>query len=345
MSDTEANINDENTPDEVDSTEAIEDIQPAAEADEIEDTDDIAEDQETEADEDIEDAEETEDSQEAQEAEDAEDAEADEDESEVSEEAEDTDSDEESEDTEPREPMTAAEVAATVEAILFSTDTPMTAAKILQVAELSCKRDVTDAVDILNDRYEDSGSAFRIEMIAGGYRLQTLEAYHQVLARLFKSKSESKLSQPAMETLSIVAYRQPVLRADIEAIRGVACGEVLRKLMEKMLIKIVGRAEVIGRPMLYGTTRRFLEVFGLASLSDLPRSEELREAPAPPQKKPPAPEPEGTEESDAEADAEAPQTDQPEEQPTEQPAPIETETPEAPEAPQESDEPEEPAAG
>ena len=214
------------------------------------------------------------------------------------------------EENEEREPLTPEETAAVVEAILFSTDTPLTATKILQVAELSCKRDVIDAIDILNDRYEESGSAFRIEMIAGGYRLQTLEAYHQVLSRLFKAKSESKLSQPAMETLSIVAYRQPVLRADIEAIRGVACGEVLRGLMEKMLIKIVGRAEVIGRPMLYGTTRRFLEVFGLASLNDLPRADELRQAQ---QKKTPPPAEEAPDgESDDDAQDEAPEPDQPE---------------------------------
>ena len=193
------------------------------------------------------------------------------------------------------------ETAATVEAILFSTDTPITAAKILQVAELDSKRQVADAVDLLNTRYEEAGSAFRIEAIAGGYRLQTLEAYHEVLSRLFKAKSESKLSQPAMETLSIVAYRQPVLRADIEAIRGVACGEVLRGLMEKLLIKIVGRAEVIGRPMLYGTTRRFLEIFGLASLKDLPRSEELRETRKITQTVPVA---EGPEDSDEDAEPE-----------------------------------------
>jgi len=206
----------------------------------------------------------------------------------------------------------ADETAATVEAILFSTDAPITAAKILQVAELSSKGDVTGAIELLNARYEEAGSAFRIEAIAGGYRLQTLEAYHQVLSRLFKAKSESKLSQPAMETLSIVAYRQPVLRADIEAIRGVACGEVLRGLMEKMLIKIVGRAEVIGRPMLYGTTRRFLEVFGLASLNDLPRADELRQRPKKTQTPPPAHEPdesdqdnEGTESDEAEAPSES----------------------------------------
>jgi len=172
----------------------------------------------------------------------------------------------------------ADEAVSTVEAILFSTEAPLTAAKIAQVAELSGKREVTQAIEALNARYERAGSAFRIESVAGGYRLQTLEAYHEVLSRLFKAKSESRLSQPAMETLAIVAYRQPVLRADIEAIRGVACGEVLRGLLDKQLVKIVGRAEVIGRPMLYGTTRRFLEVFGLGKLDDLPQAEELRQA-------------------------------------------------------------------
>jgi len=106
----------------------------------------------------------------------------------------------------------------------------------------------------------------------------TLPQYHDVISRLFKTRNDSRLSQAAMETLSIVAYRQPVLRADIEAIRGVACGEVLRSLMEKQLVKIVGRAEVLGRPMLYGTTRRFLEIFGLNSLDELPKFEELRKS-------------------------------------------------------------------
>lgn len=105
--------------------------------------------------------------------------------------------------------------------------------------------------------------------------------YHDVLARLVTSKKDTRLTQASLETLAIVAYRQPILRADIEAIRGVASGEVLRGLMERQLIKIVGRAEVIGRPMLYGTTKQFLEIFGLASLDDLPRMEELRALDAP----------------------------------------------------------------
>ena len=170
------------------------------------------------------------------------------------------------------------EQIAAVEAVLFSTDAPLTPAKIMEAADLPGRRAVTRAVETLNDRYERNGAAFRIEAIAGGYRMQTLGRHHEVLSRLFKARSETKLSRAGMETLAIVAYRQPVLRADIEAIRGVASGEVLRGLIEKQLVKIVGRAEVLGRPMLYGTTRRFLEIFGLKDLDDLPRVEEFREA-------------------------------------------------------------------
>jgi segregation and condensation protein B len=112
--------------------------------------------------------------------------------------------------------------------------------------------------------------------------MMTRPEYHDVLARLLKVRSESRLTNAALETLAVVAYRQPIIRADIESVRGVACGDMLRKLMDKNLVKIVGRAEVLGRPMLYGTTRHFLEVFGLNSLDDLPNVEQLR-APARPQ--------------------------------------------------------------
>jgi len=173
-----------------------------------------------------------------------------------------------------REP--ADSEAAVVEAILFASDSPVPASKISQVAELSGQKAVNAAVKRLNERYASIGAAFRIEAIAGGYQLLTAPRYHDVLAKLFRAKSDSRLSQAALETMAIVAYRQPILRADIEAIRGVASGEILRSLMDKQLVKIVGRAEVLGRPMLYGTTKRFLEVFGLSSLEDLPRVEELR---------------------------------------------------------------------
>jgi len=168
-----------------------------------------------------------------------------------------------------------AEEHATVEAMLFATDSPISAAKISSVAEIPV-RNVKKAIAALNDRYEAVGAAYRIEAIAGGYQMLTLPEYHDVLSRLLRTRHQSRLSQAALETLAIVAYRQPIIRADIEAIRGVACGEMLRSLLDKGLVKIVGRAEVLGRPMLYGTTKRFLEVFGLASLDDLPRVEELR---------------------------------------------------------------------
>ncbi|MBN1943588.1 MAG: SMC-Scp complex subunit ScpB [Phycisphaerae bacterium] len=173
--------------------------------------------------------------------------------------------------------------AAVVEAVLFTGDAPLAAAKIAAATELPPRR-IKQAVERLNERYTRGGHAFRVEELAGGYRMMTLPEFHDVLGRLLNVKKESRLSQAALETLAIVAYRQPILRADLEAIRGVASGEVLRGLLERQLVKIVGRAEVIGRPMLYGTSRRFLEVFGLANLDDLPRVEELRsgaEAPPP----------------------------------------------------------------
>jgi segregation and condensation protein B len=176
----------------------------------------------------------------------------------------------------------AAQTAAVVEAILFTSDSPLSAARIAEVAELPSPREVKDAVALLNERYERDGAAFRIQAIAGGYQMLTRQEFHDVVARLLRDRSDSRLSQAALETLAIVAYRQPILRADIEAIRGVACGELLRSLLEKQLVRIVGRAEVIGRPILYGTTRRFLEIFGLSSLEDLPKVEELRSGAASP---------------------------------------------------------------
>ncbi|MFB3894041.1 MAG: SMC-Scp complex subunit ScpB [Phycisphaerae bacterium] len=183
---------------------------------------------------------------------------------------------EESSADESAEQAAQADAAAAVEAVLFAADSPLTAARIVQVVKLPGQRAARQIIAGLNEKYEKMSCAFRIESLAGGYQMLTQPEHHGVLARLYRARSESKLSAAAMETLAIVAYRQPILRADVEAIRGVASGEVLRTLMERQMVKIVGRAEVLGRPMLYGTTRRFLEVFGLASLEDLPRIEELR---------------------------------------------------------------------
>jgi segregation and condensation protein B len=135
---------------------------------------------------------------------------------------------------------------------------------------------VAEAVDQLNAQYAETNRAFRIESVSGGRQMLTIAAYGPVLSRMKGSRAQTRLSQPALETLAIIAYRQPILRAQLEAIRGVACGEVLKSLIDRRLVKITGRAEEVGRPMLYGTTPEFLRVFGIASLSDLPLAKDLR---------------------------------------------------------------------
>ena len=167
-------------------------------------------------------------------------------------------------------------VESVIEAVLFASDEPLTAERLVGVLETGSVKQVRRAVGRLNRQYKQQGRAFRIEQIAGGYQMMTLPAYNPWIRRLLRARTDTKLSPAALETLAIVAYKQPVIRADIEAIRGVACGEVLRNLMYKGLVKMVGRAEVLGRPMLYGTTRKFLDTFGLSSLKDLPKTEDLK---------------------------------------------------------------------
>ncbi|MHC5083918.1 MAG: SMC-Scp complex subunit ScpB [Planctomycetota bacterium] len=144
------------------------------------------------------------------------------------------------------------------------------------VATLETVIEAVLCVKALNQKYRDNGRAFRIEKISGGYQMMTLAAFNSWISKLIKVRSDNKLTPASLECLAIVAYKQPIIRADIEAIRGVASGEVLRNLMYKGMVKIVGRAEILGRPMLYGTTKKFLDVFGLANLKDLPKIEELK---------------------------------------------------------------------
>ena len=119
------------------------------------------------------------------------------------------------------------------------------------------------------------GRAFRIEPVSGGFRLMTRPEHAPVIAAMHRARASTRLSRASLETLAIIAYRQPMTRAELESIRGVACGEVLRSLLDRRMIKIAGRAEELGRPMLYGTTPQFLDAFGLASIKDLPKPEEL----------------------------------------------------------------------
>lgn len=163
-----------------------------------------------------------------------------------------------------------------VEALLISSDRPLTEARLAAVLGLpssGAARAVREAVETLNRQYDEQGRSFRAERVAGGWQLLTRAELGELLTRLHAERQQARLSQAALETLAIIAYRQPVMRAEVEAIRGVACGDVLRGLLERRLVKIVGRAEELGRPMLYGTTRTFLDVFGLAGLDDLPALE------------------------------------------------------------------------
>ncbi len=161
-----------------------------------------------------------------------------------------------------------------LEALLMGTHHPLTAGRLAELMELESTRPIRKAIKSLNQQYADTERSFRIEQVAGGYQILTLPKYGESLKRLHQREIDARLTKAALETLAIIAYKQPILRADIEAIRGVACGETIRSLMEKHLVKIAGRAEVPGRPILYGTTKRFLELFGLNSTKDLPQPED-----------------------------------------------------------------------
>lgn len=192
-------------------------------------------------------------------------------------------------------PEVSPELTAKVEALLISVDRALAAQRIAEAvgllpksgdgeeaASLSGKdvaraaRTISIAIGVLNEQYQATNRAFRIEELSAGYRVMTLPAYAATVAEFHKSRQQTKLSRAAVESLAIIAYKQPITRAELESIRGVACGEVLRSLIDKRLVTIAGRAEELGRPLLYGTTRQFLDAFGLATLKDLPTLAELK---------------------------------------------------------------------
>jgi segregation and condensation protein B len=162
-----------------------------------------------------------------------------------------------------------------VEAILFASETPLSAAELARAEEGLDEEQVEALIAELNQEYEAEQRAFGIFEIAGGYQILTRPEFAPVLERFETVPTTNRLSAPALETLAIIAFRQPVGRAEVEEIRGVGAGSVLKTLIERELIEVVGRGEGLGRPLLYGTSRRFLEHFGFHSLDDLPRSEEL----------------------------------------------------------------------
>ena len=162
---------------------------------------------------------------------------------------------------------------ARIEAVLFLCREPLPARRLSQYADLPEGTKIKTLVRNLNRRYDSRQCAFRVMEVAGGFQLRTRPKLASWLVRMMEVPTAIRLGVSALETLVVIAHRQPVHRAEIERIRGVQCGELIRQLLERDLVKIVGRSEELGRPFFYGTTKKFLEVFGLGSLRELPRRE------------------------------------------------------------------------
>ena len=167
-----------------------------------------------------------------------------------------------------------------LESILFVSESPLRLKTLLEIIPEAGKESILEGIRTLMKEYEDPSKGMELVEVAGGYQLRTKPQWAEWISRLKKAKPV-KFSQSAMETLAIVAYRQPVIRSQIEAIRGVDAGWILRALMEKGLIKMMGRKDLPGRPIIYGTTQGFLELFSLNSLQDLPTLKEIQPPPTP----------------------------------------------------------------
>ncbi len=161
-----------------------------------------------------------------------------------------------------------------VESLLFVAEEPLTVERIRSIIAVVTPDEVGSALSDLSDEYDTRDGGFYLREVAGGYQLRTRPEYTQWIKRLLQPKQQ-RLSKAALETLAIIAYKQPVIRSDVEYLRGVDCGGIMRMLLERKFIRILGRKEIPGRPMIYGTTRYFLEVFDLKDLKDLPTPKEI----------------------------------------------------------------------
>lgn len=171
-----------------------------------------------------------------------------------------------------------------IEALIFASDDSLSAEEIIRaIKEIDGedvqinKQEIEDTVDLLNNKYKENENSFRIIRIANGYLYATLEEYAKFVGYLSSERAKRRLSQAALESLSIIAYKQPITKPELESIRGVNSDYILSTLLDKNLITIKGRAESVGRPLLYGTTDEFLKYFGLNNLNDLPKPRELEE--------------------------------------------------------------------
>jgi segregation and condensation protein B len=167
-----------------------------------------------------------------------------------------------------------------LESLFFVSDSPIRIETLVEILPELSKEGILEGIQQIKTEYEESSKGVELVEVAGGYQFRTKPKWAEWVQRLKKSKS-IKLSRSALETLAIVAYRQPIIRPTIEGIRGVDSGWVLRTLLEKGLIKMMGRKEMPGRPIVYGTTKAFLELFSLNTLSDLPTLKEIQPPPMP----------------------------------------------------------------
>ena len=175
------------------------------------------------------------------------------------------------------EAIEAGELKAILEAVLFGSSEPVPVARLMAILGKISKAEVVQALTILAHDLDQDGRGIQLVQVAGGYRLVTKQEYGPWLKRMDKAKAAQKLSRSALESLAIIAYKQPLVRSEIEEIRGVETSGVLRTLCERKLVRIVGRKDVPGRPIMYGTTKFFLEHFGLQDLSQLPPLREFKE--------------------------------------------------------------------
>lgn len=167
-----------------------------------------------------------------------------------------------------------SDLKAIVEALIFASPEPLTLKALVKLLDTEPHEDIVAAIQALQQDYDRPGGLQVVE-VAGGYQIVTRPELHEWVRRLFSERTTQKLSVAALETLAVVAYKQPVTGPEIAEIRGVNAVGVLGTLMERKLVKLVGRKQVVGRPFLYGTTREFLERFGLNDLSDLPKVEDM----------------------------------------------------------------------
>ena len=169
-----------------------------------------------------------------------------------------------------------SDLKAIVEALIFASPEPVTIKSLVKLLDGESKDDIVQAIDELKEQYSRPGGLQIVE-VAGGWEIVTRPELHEWVRRMFHERTTQKLSVAALETLAVIAYKQPVTSPEVAEIRGVNAAGVLGTLIERKLVKIVGRKQVVGRPFLYGTTREFLERFGLNDLSDLPKVEDMSE--------------------------------------------------------------------